>query len=115
MKRRLTEISIVILGILIGVLTNVATGELPNMLPPEWRDDLWLAWVPLGVAVLVVIVLESRASRDEGSSTGSGTIYGDKIGGDKISGDKVLANQRNINTGGGDYAEGDIDKRAGVF
>jgi tetratricopeptide (TPR) repeat protein len=64
MRRRLTEITIVILGILIGALTNVATGVLPEMLPAEWRQYLWLSWLPLGVVVLLVVVLEWRASRD---------------------------------------------------
>ena len=38
-------------------------------------------------------------------------VAGDKIGGDKVAGDKIGV-QRNINTGGGDYAEGSIDKRS---
>jgi len=28
---------------------------------------------------------------------------------------QVFGTQRNVNTGGGDYAEGDIDKRRGIF
>jgi hypothetical protein len=61
-------------------------------------------------------------------------VAGDKIGGDKVSGDKIDARgsqgfvnkpsgpvtqnfggQRHVNTGGGDYAEGGIDKRSGTF
>jgi hypothetical protein len=61
-------------------------------------------------------------------------VAGDKIGGDKVAGDKIDARgsqgfinratgpisqvfgpQRNISTGGGDYAEGNIDKRSGTF
>jgi hypothetical protein len=38
-------------------------------------------------------------------------VAGDKIGGDKVAGDKVT-NQRTVSTGGGDYAEGSIDKRS---
>lgn len=64
MQRRLTEITIIILGILIGGLTNVATGVLPDMLPPEWKPYLWLSWLPLGLFIVFVIILEWRASRD---------------------------------------------------
>lgn len=61
-------------------------------------------------------------------------VAGDKVMGDKVSGPKIDARgsqgflnnpagpvtqvfgpQRNINTGGGDYAEGNIDKRSGTF
>ncbi len=113
MKRRLTEISIVILGILIGILTNVATGALPDMLPLEWRNDLWLAWVPLAIAILVVLVLEWRASR--GEPTPVPATGGDTVDGDKLTGDKVMGDKRTIDTSGGDYAEGNIDKRQGAF
>jgi len=40
---------------------------------------------------------------------------GDTVMGDKVAGDKVMGDKRTINTGGGDYAEGTIDKRQGVF
>jgi hypothetical protein len=33
--RRSTEITLVLLGILLGALTNIATAELSNMLPSE--------------------------------------------------------------------------------
>jgi tetratricopeptide (TPR) repeat protein len=79
MKRRLAQITIVMLGVVIGVLTNVATGELPNMLPPAWKSYLWLSWAPLGVSVLAVIVLEWRASRDEHPISTGDTIKGDKL------------------------------------
>jgi hypothetical protein len=61
-------------------------------------------------------------------------VAGDKIGGDKVAGDKIDARnsqgfinratgpisqnfgtQRTVNTGGGDYAEGNVDKRSGTF
>jgi hypothetical protein len=40
---------------------------------------------------------------------------GDIVSGDKLAGDKVMGDKRTINTQGGDYAEGNIDKRQGVF
>jgi hypothetical protein len=40
---------------------------------------------------------------------------GDVVMGDKIGGDKVMGNKRTVDTGGGDYAEGNIDKRQGTF
>ena len=40
---------------------------------------------------------------------------GDTVNGDKVAGDKVLGDKRVVNTAGGDYAEGDIDKRQGTF
>ena len=42
-------------------------------------------------------------------------VEGDKVGGDKVMGDKVLGDKRTVNTQGGDYAEGNIDKRQGNF
>ncbi len=57
-------------------------------------------------------------------------VHGDKVGGDKIQGDitigdvsgagiaighKAQSSVRNVDTSGGDYAEGNIDKRAGTF
>src|SRR5262245_33816718 len=38
---------------------------------------------------------------------------GDVMGGDKVAGDKVMGDKRTINTEGGDYADGNIDKRQG--
>lgn len=62
---------------------------------------------------------------------GGDYVAGDKIGGDKIAGDKIITGDvqgsgiaigrgaqssvHNINTGGGDYAGGNIDKRQGTF
>jgi NB-ARC domain-containing protein len=40
-------------------------------------------------------------------------ISGDKVGGDKVGSDKVMGDKRIINTEGGNYAEGNIDKRQG--
>lgn len=40
---------------------------------------------------------------------------GDVVRGDKVAGDKVLGDKRTVDTGGGDYAEGNIDKRSGIF
>jgi hypothetical protein len=59
-------------------------------------------------------------------------LAGDKVSGDKVAGDKITlggitgssgvaigrgagSTVRNVNTGGGDYAEGTIDKRSGTF
>jgi len=47
--------------------------------------------------------------------SGGDVVMGDKVGGDKVGGDKVMGDKRTIDTGGGDYAEGTIDKRQGVF
>src|SRR5688500_12308083 len=50
----------------------------------------------------------------EPGQRGAGDIVqGDKVGGDKVGGDKVMGDKRTIDTDGGDYAEGDIDKRQG--
>src|SRR4051794_41074555 len=40
---------------------------------------------------------------------------GDVVAGDKVGGDKVMGDKRTINTPGGDYAEGNIDRRQGTF
>lgn len=40
---------------------------------------------------------------------------GDVVYGDKVAGDKVMGNTRTVDTGGGDYAEGNIEKRQGMF
>lgn len=42
-------------------------------------------------------------------------VGGDVVAGDKVSGDKVMGDKRTVDTGGGDYAEGDIGKRQGIF
>ncbi len=67
--------------------------------------------------------------------TGGDYVGGDKVGGDKVQGDKISGNittgtvsgsgiaighsaqstVRTVNTSGGDYAEGNIDKRTGSF
>jgi hypothetical protein len=113
MKRRLTEITILILGIFIGALTNVATGELPNMLPPAWKDYLWLSWVPLGISILAVVILEWRASRDDAAQPplpSGDSFQGDKLGGDVVGGDNVLGGK----VGGDSISIGDISNSAAV-
>ena len=104
MTRRQIEVASLVLTLLIGGLTNVATGALPDALKPY----LWLAWVPLGICVIVVVALQfiperaadarprtDHADRDAGSTNARGSGVG-------------------VNTGGGDHAEGDIDKRQGL-
>lgn len=57
-----------------------------------------------------------RRSRRKGTGTGD-IVGGDKVGGDKVVGHKIsypVQNVRNINTGGGDYSEGDILKRSRI-
>jgi hypothetical protein len=54
--RSYTQIAVLILGILIGLLGNVATGSLPD----KWKPYLWLSWVPLGVCILIVLVLHKK-------------------------------------------------------
>ena len=54
--RSYTQIALLILGILIGLLGNVATGSLPD----KWKPYLWLSWVPLGVCILILLVLHKR-------------------------------------------------------
>lgn len=72
----------------------------------------------------------SASDRPTASAGQGNTVGGDKIGGNKISGDITIgdiagtgiaighgaqSSVRTVNTGGGDYAEGNIDKREGVF
>jgi len=54
------------LTFLIGVLTNVATGSLPE----AWKPYLWLSWAPLGVCLIVVIGLQFVRARGELSDDG---------------------------------------------
>jgi NB-ARC domain len=46
---------------------------------------------------------------------GGDVVSGDKVAGDKVAGDKVMGDKRTITTEGGNYAEGNIDKRQGAF
>jgi hypothetical protein len=59
-------------------------------------------------------------------TTQGDNVAGDKVGGDKVAGDisgssgiaigrGARSTVRNVNTGGGDYSEGNIDKRKGTF
>jgi hypothetical protein len=86
---------------------------------------------PTGPAVRQLTVDESQVAFQQIQSGGINfgqqntvQISGDVIGGDKIdasgSQDAIIrpsgsVTQRNINTGGGDYTEGHLDKRQGVF
>jgi hypothetical protein len=63
MMRRQKEVLILILTFLIGALTNVATGSLPE----EWKPYLWLSWVPLSVCLVVIIGLQFVRERGEPS------------------------------------------------
>jgi hypothetical protein len=49
------------------------------MLPPEWRDYLWLSWLPLGLSVLMVLVLEWRAFRDAPAVAAGDAVQGDTL------------------------------------
>jgi hypothetical protein len=86
---------------------------------------------PAGPAVRLVGADESQAAFQQiqsgGTNVGQHNTF--QIGGDVVGADKIdlsgsqgamirpsgSVNQRNINTGGGDYAEGNVDKRTGVF
>ena len=72
MKRRLSELSIVLVAILIGVFSSRATGALPGMLP-------WLAWLPLAVSMVLVVLLERRAARDEAATSSGDSRAGDTL------------------------------------
>ena len=54
MIRRLKEATSLVLTFLIGALTNIATGSLPE----EWKPYLWLSWAPLGACFLIVLILQ---------------------------------------------------------
>jgi hypothetical protein len=76
-----------------------------------------------------IIRATGNVNRVEGDYVGGDKVGGDKVAGDKISGDinvrgvsgrgvtighKGRSSVRNVNTGGGDYAEGNIDKRGAM-
>ncbi len=76
-----------------------------------------------------IIRAKGNVNRVEGDYVGGDKVGGDKVAGDKISGDinvrgvsgsgiaighKGRNSVRNVNTGGGDYAEGNIDKRGAI-
>jgi hypothetical protein len=56
MTRSYTRIAVLILGVLIGLLGNVATSSLPD----KWKPYLWLSWAPLGVCILILLVLHKK-------------------------------------------------------
>jgi hypothetical protein len=59
-----------------------------------------------------------QSGQSGGISFGAGNTIGsigDIVAGDKIGGDKVMGDKRTIHTGGGDYSEGNIDKRSSTF
>lgn len=58
---------------------------------------------------------ESRRRKSVQSQPLADVMSGDKVAGDKADGGKVMGDKTTINTGGGDYAEGNIDKRQGAF
>ncbi len=76
-----------------------------------------------------IIRAKGNVNRVGGDYVGGDKVGGDKVAGDKISGDinvrgvsgsgiaighKGRNSVRNVNTGGGDYAEGNIDKRGAI-
>ncbi|MFL5805429.1 MAG: NACHT domain-containing protein [Roseiflexaceae bacterium] len=104
MTRRQKEVVSLVLTFLIGALTNVATGSLPD----EWKPYLWLSWVPLVVCFLVVLVLQFVPERTAAAQPNNGRA------GQVISNTITTGGGNYVDTGAGDYAEGDIDKRQGL-
>lgn len=51
--KKITAAALIIIGVLIGILTNVAS----NTLPIEWKPFLWISWPLIGVLVLISIIL----------------------------------------------------------
>ncbi|HVK23895.1 MAG TPA: hypothetical protein VM677_21285 [Actinokineospora sp.] len=56
-----------VLGALVAIVTNVATGVLPE----SWRPHLWIAWPVLGVLLIGGLVLALRAHRAEAGPVGA--------------------------------------------
>src|SRR5689334_9789690 len=61
MTRRQKELIGIVVSFLIGILTNIATGSIPE----EWKPYLWLSWVPLGLCLVVVVGLPFARDRSE--------------------------------------------------
>ena len=55
------------LTFLMGILTNVATGALPE----EWKPYLWLSWVPLVLCFVIVVALTFIRERETTSAATS--------------------------------------------
>ncbi|MFC8846506.1 MULTISPECIES: NACHT domain-containing protein [unclassified Micromonospora] len=65
--RRVTMVVLSVVCVtLLGVVTNVATGALPD----EWTPRLWLAWPALAVVVVALMVVEIRRARESAPVTG---------------------------------------------
>lgn len=69
MARHRTLIIIATLGLasaIFGIAANVATGTLPDLLPPAWKPYLpWVAWPLALISALVLVVLPVRQYLDE--------------------------------------------------
>jgi DNA polymerase III delta prime subunit len=101
MTRRQKELAGLVLTFFIGVLTNVATGSLPE----EWKPYLWLSWVPLGVCVVVVLALQFVPERGAAEKAGDNQINAQRSQGfiHQASGpiSQNFGEQTTINTAGG--------------
>jgi len=54
-----------LLTVAVGIMTNVATGQMPEWLKPH----LWLSWPILGILALLFIIFSVRQSNDESSTS----------------------------------------------
>lgn len=93
-------------------LAEASTG----ILSPEEAQSRLTANPELAQTIRALAGQEVKAGRSvisfDGAQVGDVTISGDVAGRDVV---KVNLAPTTINTGGGDYAEGDIDKRRGAF
>jgi hypothetical protein len=54
--RSLLYLLLALLAVAVGIVTNIATAQIPSWLQPH----LWLAWPTLGVLAVLFIVLSVR-------------------------------------------------------
>ncbi|WP_433687424.1 NACHT domain-containing protein [Micromonospora carbonacea] len=75
MRRVTTVVLSVVCVTLLGVVTNVATGALPD----GWTPHLWLAWPALAVVVVAVMVVEIRRARESAPVTGVAAAHARRV------------------------------------
>ncbi|MER7272048.1 NACHT domain-containing protein [Micromonospora carbonacea] len=75
MRRVTTVVLSVVCVTLLGVVTNVATGALPD----GWTPHLWLAWPALAVVVVALMVVEIRRSREPTPATGVAAAHARRV------------------------------------
>jgi hypothetical protein len=120
------------IGTVAGAVTGVAAGQAALPAGVSLTTEQTVDTVAAGGAMAGVVLGGAAPVHVGGQQHYGDAVQGDKVMGDKVAGDKrsvgdstgstgvaigrgASSTVRNVNAGSGDYAEGDIDKRKGIF